>query len=347
MARQPVKQFRVGSRAAGDDFDKAEIEALIYKIALWFGSPECDRQYADPIESAQQMVQECLLAQTKEGKPWTNCPQDFEKRVKAKCSYDMAVGKGIPAPRVKGTANGGRALDRKAQEQAKELGDSVPSLADFDQETFRSNMERDIYDSFPELDNPAHRPNVRSLALYYAQREVIDRDLAANPRASTRETLLKSLKLISDMADDAMKQLGIHPDQVRKKINERTSSTVADLVAHIGDDPDFKHREKVWGLQLALQLYWMSEHHNGRKNGPQMHDWEIWHLTRSRPVQFTCRHGETYTVIEGFTPRDLRAYLVKEGVLVEEPVIPGLIDPRALEGLATEELPHHAHPEDA
>lgn len=336
MARRPVKQFRVGSKAEGDDFDKAEIEALTYKIAIWFASPECDRQYADPVAAANEKIQECLLAQTGEGKPWTNCPQDFENRVKAKCGYDMVAGKGIPAPRVKGTANGGRALDKVAQKQVAALEGNA--ALEFDQEAFRKQVETDIYEAFPELDNPAHRPNVRSLSLYYSQREVIDRDLAFTRNANQRETLLKSLKTISDMADAAMKQMGIHPDQVRKAVNSKTASTVSDLVATLGDDDGFKEREKTWALQLALQLYWMSEHYNGRKTGPQVHDWEIWHLTRSRPLSFTCRCGEHYTLVEGFEPAELRDYLIGQGVLVEEPILPKLMTAADLAGLATADL---------
>lgn len=331
MSRAPTKQYVVGDKAEGADFSREEIETLIYRIALWYQSPESDRKYDDPVVVAREKIQECLLGTTESGDPWRNCPADFNKRVRAKCAYDIEKGQGIrSAPKRK---DGGRDLNKKAQKAARELDDTNPVAVVFAQEEFRSKLEKDILEAFPELDNAAHLPTVRSLTLYHAQREVIDRELQLGVRANKRSDLLESLKTIEQMADVAMKRLGIHPDQIRKKISDKGKSTVADLVALIGDDPEFRKREKTWALQFALQCWWMSEHHNGRRTGPQLHDFEIWHMTRSRPMRFTCRHGEEYTLVEGFTPDELKAYLEREGVLINEPVIPGLIPAEALSGL--------------
>jgi hypothetical protein len=331
MARPASKQFVVGNTADGADFSTHEIDALIYRIALWFGSAECDRNYDDPVASAREKIQECLLAENSSGDPWKNCPAEFAARVKVKCAYDMLTGKGIPAPRVK-HPDAVRALDKKAQAAAKGLDDSNPILADFDQSAFRTDLEQRILAEFPELDNPAHLPNVRSLTMYHAQREIIDRELQAGiGNANKRLTLLESLQRIEVMADVAMKRLGIHFDQVRKKIDSKGASSIGDLVALIGDDRDYATLEDVWRKQLALQCWWMSEHHNGRRTGPQLHDWEIWHMTRNRPVRFKCRHGEEYVIVEGFTPKELYEYLKARKVVIAEPVLPHLIKPEWLE----------------
>lgn len=343
MAKEkaPKKQFIVGNKEEGADFSPEEIEALTYKIALWFGKPECDRNYDDPVQSAQQKIRECLLAETDSGDPWRNCPNEFADRVKAKCAYDMREDRGIPSKRVK-HPDAVRALDKKAQEAAKE--GQAQNLLDsmFDQESYRKEIEHKILTAFPELDNPAHMPNVRSLSLYHAQREVIDRQLSMGVTDGKRIQLLEGLKNIEVMADQTMKRLGIHFDQVRKKISDKGASTVADLAAMVSDDDGYKKREKVWALQLALQLWWMSEHYNGRKSGPQLHPFEIWHMTRSRPIDFTCRCGVKTKLIEGFEPQELREFLMKEGVLIEEPVVPGLIAREDILGLTTADLAEEA-----
>jgi hypothetical protein len=338
MSKLPTKQFVVGRKEDGADFTSEEIETLIYKIALWFSSDECDRKYDDPVAAARQKIQECLLAETGEGKPWMNCPKDFGKRVKAKCNYDIETGTGKAPPAVKGKNNGNRDLDPDAKAGAQALNAANPVATAFDQEGFRATYEQQILAAFPELDNPAHLPNVRSLSMYHAQREVIDRELAIGLKGTKRLELLESLQKIEQMADVTMKRLGIHPDQVRKKISDKVGSTIADFVAMVSSDADFPERNRVWALQAALQFYWMSEHYNGRKSGPQLHDFEIWHATRTRPVKFTCRHGETYTVVEGFEPHELRDFLLARGVLIEEPVIPGLFTKEDLKGLATMDL---------
>jgi hypothetical protein len=333
------RQFVVGEKKDGADFSQSEIEALVYKIAHWFASPECPRKYEDNVRAAKDKVRECLLGLNSDNEPWASCPDDFTKRVKIKCQWDMVADRGIYTKRQhdqmgKKAANKGEAAD-KAKEVMRQIN---PIENSFDATAFREQVERDILSAFPELDNPAHRPNVRSLSGLYAQREVIDRELAAGVSTSKREQLLKSLKIIEEMGDGTMRRLGVHPDQVRKKIADKAASSVSDLVQMIGDDKDFAKREKIWSLQLALQLWWMSEHLNGNKSGPQMHPFEIWHLTRSRPIYHKCKCGFECLLVEGFEPEELRKYLVAHGVLVEEPVYPTITPAEALKGLATADL---------
>lgn len=321
MARE-VKQYVVGDKDKGADFSPAEIEALVYKIAHWFSRPECDRAYDDPVQAAKDKIKECLKAEKEGGDPWRNCPKEFAARVKAKCNYDMIADKGIPSPRVK--QKEGRVLDPDAEKGAKTIDTMQPALFDFDQEGYRKQVEHDILAQYPELDNPAHKPLVKTIGMYHAEREKIDRQLALGVSDTKRELLLNSLRMISGMTDTALQQLGIHPNQIKANVKKHTASSVADLVANIEEDKDYRKREKVWALQLALQLWWMSEHPNGKKSGPQLSDFEIWHMTRTRPIRFKCRHGEEYVIVEGFEPHDLYKLLRKENVLVEEPVLPAM-----------------------
>lgn len=331
MGRRDIKQFVVSNTDEAADFTEAEIEALIYKVANWFTQKECDRQYVDPVQAAKDKIRECLKGETEAGDLWRNCPKEFAARVRAKCNYDMVMDRGIPSARVK--VREGRALDPKAAEGAKTITGMQPALVDFDQELYRRQVEGDILKEYPELDNPASKPLVRTISMYHAEREKIDRQLVLGVSDSKRDLLLESLRKLSVMTETALQQLGIHPNQIKKNVDKRTASSVADLVQMVEGDEDYRRREKVWALQLALQLWWMSEHPNGQKTGPQLSDFEIWHMTRSRPVKFRCRHGEDYTVVEGFEPRDLFDLLIKEGVLVEEPVIPGLVPSKELTGL--------------
>jgi hypothetical protein len=351
---KPIRQFVVG-KDPGDDFTPDEIQSLVLEIAFWYQSADSGRAYADPKAVALEHVQQCLLGETTDGRPWKNCPPEFANRVRSKCGWDMTAKKGIVSPRVK-NKEGGRALDKRAQAAAKALGTLNPVQGQFDEVTFREQLEKDILAAYPELDNPAHLPNVRSLSLYYAQREVIDRELQLGMNsADKRLKLYDSLRRLEEMADATMKRLGIHADQLRKNIKDRVGSSVGDLAQLVDEDDEYRDLERLWSLQLALQLWWMLEHPNGNRSGPNLHPFEVWHLTRTRPVKFTCRHGETYTVVEGFTPEELYAFLTAHGVLVEEPVLPSYITPADLEGMvehfegqkAPEFVPHPTHEERA
>lgn len=332
------RQFTVGDKAAGADFSVAEMELLTLQIRDWFASDLCDRQYTDPFEAAKQKVKECLLAETAAGDPWRACPDAFEDRIRAKCLFDMKTGNGFSSPRAKSPL-ASRAITKGAKQAANSAINNMSNAPKFDQEAFREKTEKDILDAFPELDNPGHRPNVRRLSFLYSQQEVLDRELAQpGISASKRESALKLVRIIGQDAETTMNLLGIHPNQLQKSLHQKTSGAISDLVALLEDDKEFKERTKIWGLQLALQLYYMSQHYNGRKDGPQVEDFEIWHMTRTRPMEFTCKCGEQYTLVEGFEPADLRDYLIRQGVLVTEPAIPQLIPKSALTGLDTVDL---------
>lgn len=326
------KQYIVGDKEKGADFTPEELELLAYKMAEWFRSDECDRQYEDPIKEAKDIIHQCLLGITADGRPWRNCPHDFEARIRTKSLYDMTTGKGRPSARLK-HPDAVRAKDPAAEKAAQTVRTMNPISAGFDQDKYRKRVEQDILKEFPELDNPAHRPNVERLSLIYTQQKVIDHELTIGVPDSKKAEKLAQLSTLEQMAERTMKLLDIHPDSIRKQTQKQKQGTLGDLVATLDGDEDFKDREKIWALQAALQLWWCHEHPNGRGDGPNLEAWEIWHMTRTRPIDFTCKCGRTFELVEGFTPEELRDYLIRQGVLVTEPVIPHILDSQDLRGL--------------
>lgn len=338
------KQFVVGDGPEAD-FSFQEIENLVLRLTVWFNSPECDRKFDDPEGAAKEIIQQCLLAETKDGSPWSNCPHDFGKRIKVKAAYDLEKGAGIPISSAK-HPTAVRRLDPKAQDGAKQVDDVVSSLVDFDAVTFRAQKEADILEEYPELDNSAHLPHVRRLSLLYAQQEMIDRELMLSPKPSRRKDIMYEMKMLGEAVKETLITLDIHPKSLREKMKENSDGTLGDLVARLDEDDEFAKRERMWALRAALQFWYMANHPNGRGDGPQMLDWEIWHATRSRPMAFTCECGRHYpSLVEGFTPKELRDYLVTRGVLIEEPGIPNLITSEDVAGLndyidSLPEVPH-------
>lgn len=334
MARNNgVKQYVVGDKSQGADFSLDEIELLIYRIRDWFASDACDRNYNDPEAMARQKIQECLLAENDAGEPWRGCPQDFAARIKIKCLYDMNTNKGIPVQRVKAPM-AVRKLNKEAQRAKMEI--KKAAAIKFDHEQFREEKELAILKDFPELDNETHRPLVRRLSFLYAQQQVIDDILMQDGVSDGRRDVgLKLMQTLGKDIETTQKLLGVHPDQLRQRVNTKTQGAVSELVALLENDQDFKERIEIWSMQLALQLWWMTQHPNGRGDGPQLEEWEMWHMTRTRPVKFTCEHGTEYTVIDGFTPEELKAYLIRKGVLVHVPVLPQIIDKDVIADLET------------
>lgn len=341
-----IKQFVVGT-GPNADFSPDYIEALTLRLALWYGSEKCDRAFEDPEAAAKETVKQCLLGETKDGKPWQNAPHEFAKRIKVKAAYDMEKGEGIPIQSAK-HPSATRRLDPAAAEGAKLVDEMQPAISDFDIEEHRRQLERTLLAQYPELDNAAHFPHVRRLSLLYAQQEMIDRELMIGVKPARRESIMKEMDSLAKTIDVTLKTLDIHPDSIRKKIKENSEGSLGDLVATLDADEEFPRREKLWTLQEMLQLWYMCNHPNGEGTGPQISEIEMWHMTRTRPFSFTCQCGRHYPhIVQGFTPKQLRDYLVKEGVLVEVPVIPQLIEESSLEGIHEfiDALPEVTQPE--
>lgn len=340
--KERTKQFLVGNKAEGADFSKEEIELLIRDVALWFQSPKCDRSYDDPLEMARQQVQECLLAETREGKPWHNAPNDFKVRVRVKCLYDMESGEGIRIDRTTKKKRGRHPMARDTKEGAEAAAKSINRhaviKANFDAKKFRDKAEKDVYKTFPELDNVVHRQNVKRLSLLYAEQEKIDMELEMVANGGQKEAALKALGEIEKQINVTMNMLGIHPNQLRKNMDKHRDGSLGDLVAHLDGDDEFKDREKLWAKQAAYQLWYMSQHPNGRGDGPQLEPWEVWHLTRTRPIDYTCQCGKRVTLVEGFEPDDLRDYLLRNGMELLTPAVPGFIRPKDLWNIGKENV---------
>lgn len=331
--RMAPKKFTVGTE--GCDFHPGEIEALAFKLAQWFQDPRSGRKYEDPLQTAKDLLQQCLSALASDGTPWGKCPDNWASRVRIKCNYDVEKDEGLVRgnlfnPEAKG------AIDPKADKAVRDAVQSLDPIGQaFDREGYERDMVAGILKEYPELDNSVHRPNVERLAMAYAEQQSVRVRLQMTEAGSKKYIdLLDAQTKLEQSAERTMKLLDIHPDQLRKKLDKRREGTLGDLITVLEGDAEFEERERLWALQAALQFWWMSNHANGRGDGPNLHDWEIWHATRSVPIDYTCSCGKHVTLIRGFEPKELQQYLIERGVLVEEPAIPGLLRSDALDGLA-------------
>jgi len=322
------KVFTVGN-SSENEFTPEQIELLTLQIRDWFISDACDRSYADPLAKAREFVDQCLKATTASGKLWSKAPDDFDKRIKIKTLFDMEDGNHVAQNPNKTPEAKRNAEHREAIDQASVSSNPTDSHV----MNYMKQLETDILDAYPELNTPVHKPNVMRLALLYSEQERIRielvgaKDAARNKKIDTLNTLQKAIS-------DTMKALDIYPEQLRKRMDQQRQGSVGDLVALIDGDAEFKAREKRWALTLALQLWWMTKHPDGKRTGPQIHDFEMWHLTRTRPIRYECSCGRQVTLVEGFTPQELQEYLIDNGVLIEKPIIPQLMTEEDLDGLA-------------
>lgn len=327
------KKFRVGDKSKGADFSPEEIELLKYKLAKWFSDPLCDRQYPNPLETAAEIIEQCLLAKTKDGSRWRNAPDTFEQRIKIKALFDMETGKGRAAPTVKHPMAVSK-QNPEAEAAAKEVKKTHSVMSVDEQDQIKKKKIKEIINVFPELSGPVYSSDVERLATYRVQQEILMRELSLNPNANQRSNLLDNLRKLEEMMDRTMTLLAIHPNQLAKRVDESKKGTLGELVATLDGDPEFKKREKLWALQLAYQLWWMSQHYNGKEDGPQVEAWEIWHMTRTKPFDFTCSCGKQYkNLVDGFEPHELKEYLLRNGMKLSTSALPQYLSEVDLVGI--------------
>lgn len=326
------KQYKVGTEP-GADFHPAEMEALALKIAKWYSDPRSGRRYDDALSVAKEHIRQCLLAETDSGSYWPRCPAEFKTRIRVKCIFDMDKDEGIPRGRAN-SPTAERILDPAAQRAAREaMGEMDPVAAAVNIEQIAATHVQHILDEYPELDNPVHLPNVERLAEVYAQQQIVIQEMRLLGGRKKRLEHIETLGKLEQSAERTMKLLDIHPEQLRKKMDSRRDGTIGELISILESDENFAERERLWAMEAALQMWWMTQHRNGRGDAANIEDWELWHATRTRPIDYTCACGRAVTLVEGFTPLELRDYLIKRGVLVAEPAIPGLIPAEALQGI--------------
>jgi hypothetical protein len=334
MPRAKKEKVPVRTFVIGRDFTEDQVQLMVLKIAKWFASPDCDRRHEDPEAAAKEIVEQCLNATTKTGEVWGKAPADFNTRIRVKAAYDLATDTGIKINPLK-HPDAKRRLEPGVEDNGKKLGEMRPSIFDFDVVTYRAEEEAKLLAQYPELNNTVYLPHVRRVTLLYAQQEMLDRELLNTTSAAKRESTLRQIETLNKTLDSTLKILDIHPESLRKKLKESEDGTLGDLVQVLDSDDEFPAIERLWADQLALMLWYMTVHSNGRGDGPQITEWEMWHMTRSLPIAFTCSCGRHYpALVRGFTPKQLKAHLLARGILVQKSPIPTLIPDAAFSGMS-------------
>lgn len=277
----------------GVDFKKPEYDKWVETLSWWIA--DTMPNIKDPKERAELVLKSAMNGTKINGEGWNSIPHSFFNRVKALCGFDLAAGKGIRNP---------RGFSSNSEETIAPKIDLTSSMK------MREAYVKDLLEKYPHLDTPVYKPKVEELAETIVKSRMISNDFIAAKG--------KSLELLSKIRESLHKQIGelmefleIAPKQRVTKNLEMKNADVGSLIARLDSYGDYwTEYERLDALRELIQLYKMLK--SSRPDGtPQLNDWELWHMTRSRPFSFTCRHGETYELIAGFTPEEVEKALIQ------------------------------------
>jgi hypothetical protein len=295
-----VRRFRVG-----EDFTEEEFNKWKKQLKWWISSSM--PKVADPAAHTEKVLLSAMNGTKLNGEAWTGISNDFIKRVTQLTSFDLKTGVGRKAGR------GGR--PRLQTNKDKRVGPKITpeELPPEDIKTYFREQEqykKDLLIKYPHLENPIYNPKVDELAETVMKSRMLSQEFLL----AKGEPLLKLSKLresLHKQIGELMDFLEISPKLLVHKQKEAAKADVGSLIAQMETYGEiWQEYERIDALRELIQKY--KQLKTLRPDGsPQLNDWELWHQTRNRPVKFTCRCGETYELLGGFTPDEIEEALVQ------------------------------------
>ena len=297
---QILQRYKIGT-----DFTEEEYHRWLTQLQWWCGEKFANVE--DPKKHAEKILLAALNGAKLDGTQWTTIPNDFFKRVKQLSGFDLKLGIGIRDP----LKNNSQAFRRKVI--TNQSGEKTENLPPIDMKTameLRNKYIEDLIKKYPHLDNPIYKPKVEELSETIVKSRMISNDfLTATGR--TLELLSKIRESLHKQIGELMEFLEISPKQRVSKILDQKNADLGSLIAKMESYGEYwKEYERIDSLRELIQLYHMLKS-NRPDNTPQLNDWELWHMTRNRPIKFTCRHGETYELLGGFTVEEIEKALLQ------------------------------------
>jgi len=324
-----VRRYKIGTNFTDDDVRR-------WKDQLIWWINETMPKVENPDEQADRILLAAMNGTKIDGSFWQGVSDDFFKRIKVLASYDLE--KGIGTRRIR---------SKKQDPRPKLTDEDLPPIDMSRVLDIKARYKKDLITKYGHLDSPVYEPKVDELAETVAKSRAVSQDFLT-AKGKTLEQYNKIRESLHKQIDGLMKMLEIAPEQLMKKQKEADSADVGSLVAELESYGEvWRDFERIDALRELIQFYHMLNAQ--RPDGtPQLNDWELWHMTRNRPVRFTCRCGEVYELLGGFTPEEIeqalqQAYKVYgyglkplEGL---EYVDPLLVNEELLDQTIAEEMP--------
>lgn len=330
--RDPIK-YEVGT-----DLPLAVYDELVTKVADWFAEW---RDTKEPAADARFRLKCCLEGKTLEGQPWfSHWQSSFKTRVAMMCRFDVEK----MAPIRTGSEKLKAKKDRAKLKAAEKRRDGDPMIPELTKKELGSKNVK--YGDNPHVlltEAEAKQWHVKRLAYteQFAELRTVNAqaelDLLCDLHVIHERNRLKLLK--GEYVDpktmegnigamvNLKKALGIHPDQLAKKVQEEISGTVSEAVVKLETHEHGRAlRARYWleEMLIAWQMY-MTASPRKDTGGYQLDEIGLFGLTKCRTCHCAkCGHRN----FVGVSVEEVERYLVQQGVLWPADPVPD--NPRAL-----------------
>lgn len=311
----------------GRDLTLTEYEDIVQQLTEWF---TVSRKTTEPGLLARQALEECRKGLTSKGETWKRMTEaDLATRIRAKCLYDIEQRRGLGAtleqlkdakdrakrkkvakgwdPKRKRDAFIAPEVENILGPDAVKYGDSPHVLLSSKEEQEWHRLYQGYLKQFPEL---------RSINASSELKIIVDLQILADRyrmrvlsgKAVEVENLTKLTKELADLK----KALGIHPDQIAKRVKPKTEATIGAAAAKLEAMGDYREIRARFFLEELLQLYQMYNSPRADGLGFQLDAPGFFGQTRCR----TCEcAGCGKRNAAGFDVAEIEAYLIAQGAL--------------------------------
>lgn len=289
-----IRRFHVGK-----DFSEEDLLKWQEQLAWWI--KETSVNVDDPVARAKRVLIAAMNGTKINGEPWLNVNDNFYSRVRQLAGFDLERGVGVRRGRTKL-----QAVTKSSG--TKTTVEDFPPVNIRDVMAMQDKYKKELLAKYPHLENPVYAPKVDELAETVVKGRMLSNDFLVSDH-KTLERLSKIRESLNKQVSDLMDFLEISPKLLITKQRETDKGDVGSLVAELESYGEiWQDYERLDALRELLQKF--HQLNSRRPDGtPQLNDWELWHMTRNRPVRFTCQCGRHYTLLGGFTPEEIEEAL--------------------------------------
>jgi len=293
-----LKRFKIG-----EDFTEEEFIKWKSQLEWWISDTMPKIEY--PALHAEKALLAAMNGTKLNGEVWPNISSNFFKRVKQLLGFDLELGIGIRRPGV-GRQGAHSAHSNKTATNI----DDIPPIDTAKAMEMQKKYISDLLEKYPHLENPVYAPKVEELAEVVVKGRMLSSEFLT-AKTSQLEKLNKIRESLNKQVNDLMNFLEISPKLLVSKQQDTEKGTLGTLIAELESYGEvWESYERLDALRELIQRW--KQLNSQRPDGtPQLNDWELWHLTRNRPVNFTCECGKNYTLLGGFTPEEIEQALLQ------------------------------------
>ena len=313
----------------GPDISTERYNALVLKMVDWYTE---SRQTEEPALLVQQDLERCMLGKKKNGTPWHSAwNMTLAGRIKVMCRYDMKAmaplrtasqkaktKKTREKVRLKERAEAGdplipsevqKLIDPVADaRKAAKYGDD-PTLMLTTQEFDNWTALKESYSKqFPEeLGSISSQAELNTLCdlhiLNERHRLKLLKGTTVDPK--DRESVVNQL-------DKLKTSLGIHPNQLAKRVKTKSDTTIAAAALRMAQLEDYRKLRARFFIEEMLQLFQMYQTLSADGLSYQLDEVGLYGVTKCRTC--VCSKCGVRNFV-GITIDEIEEWLVKKGVM--------------------------------